>query len=148
LIQHLKVRRVTIAARRPARATRLIHELQDRMPPARLASAAFRPVVDLEEALSQATLVVNATPIGTGSDSKSRVLPKGAHLRPGAIAFDLIYKPRPTSFAREARLAGANRVIDGWPMLIAQAEAAFRLWTGRGFPADVRRTLLKRRQLP
>ena len=148
LLSTLKMRSVTIATRRPTQASRLIHGLQDRMPPAGLASAAFRPVSDLDAVLSKATLVVNATPIGTPSSRKDRVLPKSAHLQPGAIAFDLVYKPRPTSFTREARHAGCLTVIDGWPMLVAQAEAALTLWVGRRFPTGVLRSLLNIRQLP
>lgn len=148
LLTHFKMASVTIASRRPAQARRLIHELQDRMPPAPLASAAFRPVSDLKDSLSRASLVVNATSIGTQTGAKDRVLPDGARVRPNAIGFDLVYRPRPTQFCDELRRAGAKTVIDGWPMLIAQAESAFQVWTGCKFPASVRSSLLKLRQLP
>ncbi len=148
LLNHLGMASVTIAARRPVQATRLIHGLQDRMPPARLASAAFRPVTDLSHSLSHAELIVNATPIGTEGKTRDLVLPVGVKLRPTAIAFDLVYRPRPTQFSSEARQAGCKTVIDGWPMLVAQAEAAFLLWSGIQFPTSVRRSLLRLRQLP
>lgn len=148
LLRHLAMRGVTIAARRPARARRLINQLQDRMSPPSVASAAFRPAADLHDALSHAKLIVNATPLGTGSAMGEVPLPKGTRLHPGTIAFDLVYQPRPTFFNRAARRAGCRITIDGWPMLIAQAEAAFRLWTGRRFPATVREKLLCRETLP
>ena len=148
LLKHFGVRGITIAARRPVQARQLIHDVQDRMPPARVASAAFRPVADFSEALARATLVVNATPIGSGTKKEERLLPKGVQFHSGAIAFDLVYRPRPTLFCRAAEDLGIRSIIDGWPMLIAQAEVAFRLWTGRGFPPNVRRQLLNTRQLP
>lgn len=148
LLNHLKMATVTIAARRPAQATRLIHGLQDRMPPARLASAAFRPVSNLSETLKLAALIVNATTIGTTGTAGERVLPGQARLDKNCVAFDLVYRPRPTLFSIEASRAGCKSVVDGWPMLIAQAEAAFQLWTGKHFPAQVRQSLLSLRQLP
>jgi len=148
LLKHFGMRGVTIAARNRARSRRLIHDLQDRMPPASLASAAFQPAADLSEALARATLVVNATPLGATPSKCASPLPKGTRLRRETIAFDLVYRPRPTSFSLDARRAGCGATIDGWPMLVAQAEAAFRLWTGRGFPPAVRRDLMKARKLP
>jgi len=148
LLNHLGMASVTIAARRQSQATRLIHGLQDRMPPAQLASAAFRPATDLNYSLSHADLIVNATPIGTQGKSRDLVLPAGVKMRPTAIAFDLVYRPRPTQFSMEARRGGCRTIIDGWPMLVAQAEAAFQLWTGRKFLTSVRLSLLSHRQLP
>ncbi|HWO58248.1 MAG TPA: shikimate dehydrogenase [bacterium] len=148
LIEEFRMARVTIAARHPAAARRLIHDLQDRMSPAHLTTAAFAPARDLQEALLAAALVVNATPVGTAGTPATRLLPRGTRLRSATIAFDLVYRPRPTLFAREARAAGCRRIIDGWPMLIAQAEAAFRRWTGRAFPVRTRTTLLRLPHLP
>lgn len=148
LLNHLRMGSVTIAARRSSQAKRMIHELQDRMPPAPVASAAFRPVADLNRALSSATLIVNATTIGTDSGSAERVLPQGVRLRSDVIGFDLVYRPRPTLFSRQIRAAGARTIIDGWSMLVAQADSAFALWTGRRFPTSVRKSLLALRQLP
>jgi shikimate dehydrogenase len=148
LIEEFQMARVTIAARHPVAARRLIHDLQDRLSPAHLATAAFAPARDLQEALSAAALVVNATPVGTPGTPATRLLPHGTRLRSATVAFDLVYRPRPTRFGREAKAAGCRQVVDGWPMLIAQAEAAFRRWTGRAFPVRTRTTLLRLPHLP
>lgn len=148
LLSQFELRSITIAARRPTQARRLIHDLQDRMPPARLASGAFRPIGDLEDALAGASLVVNATPIGGPGEGTANPFPNGTQLRSDAIAFDLVYRPRPTVFSNLARRAGCRTVIDGWPMLLAQAESAFVLWTGRSFPRKVSQELLKLKKLP
>jgi shikimate dehydrogenase len=75
-------------------------------------------------------------------------LPTGIRLAPDVLAFDLVYRPRPTAFTSAAKKAGCSIVIDGWPMLIGQADAAFRLWTGRSFPEKIRRELLTMKALP
>lgn len=148
LLSQLGMRNVTVAARRPAQARRLIHELQDRMPPARLASGAFRPVGNLEDALAGSTLVVNATPIGGPGEGEAKLFHNDTKLRSDVIAFDLVYRPRPTGFSTMARRAGCRTVVDGWPMLLAQANAAFALWTGRTFPRDISRMLSNLKKLP
>lgn len=148
LLSRLGMRNVTIAARRPAQARRLIHELQDRVPPPALASGAFRPVGELRDALANAALVVNSTPIGTGHTHLTGLIPRGTRFRPGALTFDLVYRPRPTAFSIAAHRAGCRTSIDGWPMLIAQADAAFLLWTGKKFPRAVSRKLLNLKKLP
>lgn len=148
LLSRLGMRTVTIAARRPAQARRLIHDLQDRMPPPVLASGAFRPVGNLHDALANAALVVNATPIGTGHTHTTALFPHGTRLQAGALAFDLVYRPRPTAFSIAARRAGCGTAVDGWPMLIAQAEAAFSLWTGKKFPREASRKLHNLKKLP
>ncbi len=52
---------------------------------------------------------------------------------PEQVVYDLVYGPGPTAFLARARAAGC-RTIDGLAMLQAQAEAQFRLFTGREPP--------------
>jgi shikimate dehydrogenase len=74
--------------------------------------------------LSDADLVVNATPIGMGTDEIPVEIDR---LRPGAAVLDLVYGPRETSFVRSARDAG-HRSSDGLRMLLHQGAHAFTLW--------------------
>jgi len=72
-------------------------------------------------------VVINAT-----SASLSGVvppLPPGV-FAPGALAYDMVYADRPTSFLAAAAKAGAATTVDGLGMLIAQAAEAFFLWRG------------------
>ena len=58
----------------------------------------------LPELLADSDLVVNATPIGTGSDES----PVPASLLRGDLAvLDLVYRPSPSRLVRDARAAGA-----------------------------------------
>jgi shikimate dehydrogenase len=85
--------------------------------------------------------VANATPVGSANLKGKSPLPRGLAPAKGAVVFDLIYHPNPTPFLRDARRRGC-KVVNGWPMLVGQAEAAFRIWTGRGFPVKTRQALL------
>jgi shikimate dehydrogenase len=108
--------RVTIYNRHMPRAQRLA----DRFPA--VASAA----ASLEEALHDATLVVNSTPVGM-RDSAHPV-PIGA-LPPHAAVFDLVYRANETAWVTAARDAG-HRAADGIGMLVEQGALAFTRWFG------------------
>lgn len=94
----------------------------------------------LPSLLADADLLVNATPIGTGSDET----PVPAELlRSDLGVLDLVYRPTPTRLVREARAAGA-RAQGGAGMLLRQAVLSFELWTGRQAPAAVMAEALDR----
>lgn len=87
---------------------------------------------DAEEAAGVKDLVVNATPLGLGGED---ALP-GARFHRGQAVVDLIYSAGNTPLVTRARAAGA----DGWGglgMLVHQAIASFRIWTGQDPPAQV-----------
>ena len=54
----------------------------------------------------------------------------------GALVYDLVYNPRETRLLKEARSAGCA-TLDGLPMLVAQAERQFTLWTATPPPPGV-----------
>lgn len=74
-------------------------------------------------------IVVNATPLGTRGESEQETPAAAAQLAGVRLAYDLVYNPIETRFMREARKAGCV-VLNGLPMLVAQAAAQFKLWTG------------------
>ena len=88
---------------------------------------------DLPSLLTDADLLVNATPIGTGSDEMP--VDPGL-LRPDLAVLDLVYRPSPTRLVREARERGAL-AQGGAGMLLSQAVLSFELWTGRSAPVAV-----------
>ena len=45
------------------------------------------------------------------------------------LAYDLFYSAKKTAFMQEALAAGAEKVSDGWGMLVEQGAESFRLWT-------------------
>ena len=83
-----------------------------------------------------AALVINATTLGLGGGPGPEV--KLDRLAPGAVAFDMVYRPLRTEFLDRA--AGAGLVtVDGLAMLIGQARPSFEALFGVPPPAiDVR----------
>jgi 3-dehydroquinate dehydratase/shikimate dehydrogenase len=82
-------------------------------------------------------LVINTTPLGTRGERETQTPAAAAQLRGARAAYDLVYNPRETRFMREAREAGCEIIVGGLPMLVAQAAAQFKLWTGQDAPLDV-----------
>ena len=90
-------------------------------------SWSFYSYADVNEALKNAFLVVNATSLGmTGAQSLPVSLAK-ASLAAHAIVFDSVYTPRQTPLLREAQSLGYHGV-GGLGMLIHQARLSFAHW--------------------
>ncbi|AFY72937.1 shikimate 5-dehydrogenase [Synechococcus sp. PCC 7502] len=92
---------------------------------------------DLEHLLPSAGLVVNSTPIGMGHDLGSPLTASQLGLIPqGAIAYDLIYTPRPTKFLQMSEAQGLV-TIDGLKMLLHQGAIALEFWIEKPAPIAV-----------
>lgn len=81
-------------------------------------------------------LIVNTTSVGMGRLEINSVLDVRPFAHPKTIVYDLIYNPSETHFLKTAREADI-KTINGLPMLIYQAEEAFRIWTGRRFTKEL-----------
>jgi 3-dehydroquinate dehydratase / shikimate dehydrogenase len=81
-------------------------------------------------------LVINATPLGTRGRHENETPVTAAQFQGARCAYDLVYNPPETPFMREARAAGCE-TIGGLMMLVAQAAAQFKLWSGEDAPLDV-----------
>jgi shikimate dehydrogenase len=83
------------------------------------------------EIVSDARLVVNATPLGSDG---GEALPE-LGLKSGQTVVDLNYQPSSTSLVEDARSVGAD-AWGGLGMLVHQAAASFRIWTGQPAPLE------------
>ena len=100
------------------------------------------PWASLPHLLEIAGLVINATPIGMGSDPHTPITAAEMSLLPSqAIAYDLIYTPRPTKFLQLAAARGLM-AIDGLEMLINQGAIALEFWLDQPVPIDIMRQAL------
>ena len=72
-------------------------------------------------------IVINSTSVST-QVGKSIGLPK-ALFSGTKLAYDLFYSAEKTVFMQEAFENGAEKVSDGWGMLVEQGAESFRLWT-------------------
>jgi shikimate dehydrogenase len=107
-------------------------------------------VVGPVDAIDDAALVVNATPVGmsmgpaSAGTGRSRphsalALPLDAtpsSFGPGQLVMDLVYVPLVTPLMEIAAAQGAA-MMNGLPMLVHQAGHQFRLWTGYEAPLAV-----------
>ena len=73
-------------------------------------------------------VLVNTTPLGGAAAPEESPLPGGPF--DGRLVYDLTYRRGSSPLLRAARAAGC-RVLDGLPMLVAQAERQFEWWVGR-----------------
>jgi len=98
---------------------------------------------ELPTLLPHANLLVNTTPVGMAPHAvRSPLSPADVELlSPGAIAYDLIYTPRPTLFLQQAEAQGAV-TIDGLEMLVQQGAIALQQWLQHPVPVDVMRQAL------
>ncbi|MGH2746587.1 MAG: shikimate dehydrogenase [Actinomycetota bacterium] len=120
----LRASEVTIAARDEDRAR----------PLAELAAGSRVEVTSWARAAEMASdtdIVVNATPVGM--DGRDPI--PDASFGPGQVVVDLIYEPPSTPLVERARAAGAD-AWGGLGMLVHQAAASLRIWTGQDPPIE------------
>ena len=77
-------------------------------------------------------LIVNMSPVGMGSLKDKAPLSVKNISQAKTIVYDLIYNPARTLFLKEAEELGL-KAINGLTMLIGQAEASFKIWTGKTY---------------
>jgi shikimate dehydrogenase len=108
--------RVAIVARNATRADALVRRFPD----------VARMEKSVKRALSDATFVVNATPVGQHDEEQ----PVNVSLLARASAvMDLVYRRGGTPWVKAARERG-NRAADGLTMLLEQGALSFQRWFG------------------
>ncbi|HET7481470.1 MAG TPA: shikimate dehydrogenase [Actinomycetota bacterium] len=113
---------IAIAARDPKRAANL-SALADRVETLPWAEAAA--------AVPRCDIIVNATPATTGAGD----LLQDAAFNHEQEVVDLVYDPPTSRLVERARASGA-RAWGGLGMLVHQAAASFRIWTGQEPPIE------------
>jgi len=98
-----------------------------------IARAAPIGSTDWEEALAEADLAVNASPLGMKPSDPLPFPP--ARLPRSSFIFDLVYNPAETRLLRAARRIG-RRGRNGLGMLVHQAALSWELWTGEEAPLE------------
>ena len=73
------------------------------------------------------TLIINCTPLGTHPNTKAYPPIDYKQINSKHLLYDLIYNPEITAFMQKGKDKGA-RVLNGYQMLVEQAEASWSLW--------------------
>jgi len=81
-------------------------------------------------------LLINTTSLGTLGKDNLPELNLEKIMQPSGILYDLVYNPPSTAFLEQGR-AGGYVTINGLPMLLGQAAAAFKIWTGLDYPSEL-----------
>ena len=89
--------------------------------------ARVAPWQDRATAAKEARLIVNTTSLGMTGHEPLEMDLSGA--RPGAIVYDIVYRPLMTDLLRQAERLGLP-VVTGSGMLLHQARPAFQAWFG------------------
>jgi len=145
LLDRYRPARLTLVARRPEQAEALSADLDGCDATDALRVTTF---ADAGDAVRDSRLLVNATPLGMAPDRASQTpWPDASDLHDDQVAYDLVYTPEETRFLRAAAAQGAT-TIGGLDMLVEQAAAAYRQWTGRDMPTNAVRDALRARAEP
>lgn len=81
-----------------------------------------------EDMIQQHRLIVNCTPLGTYPDINQKPDIPYEGISSEHFLYDLVYNPAETAFLKEGIRRGA-KTCNGLPMLHAQAEAAWKIWS-------------------
>lgn len=100
----------------------------------------------LAQAMAQADVIINCTPIGMHPHEGASLVPVGL-FRPGQVVFDIVYTPLETKLLADARSRGLQ-AISGVEMFINQAVLQFRHFTGVDAPVEVMRRVVMERLNP
>jgi len=120
---------IRVVNRSPDRAEALLRALAPHVP-----GLSVGPLEALVDACAGADLVVQATSAGLTHGTTPPPLPWD-RLAAGAVAMDLVYRPRCTAFLAAADAAGLE-TIDGLEMLAGQAVGALAFFRDLPPPAD------------
>ncbi len=126
LATEIKAQQLTIANRTEEKAQKLAQQIAP-FTSAKIHSCTLNNIL-----VNRFDCIVNTTSVGMGAQVNQNILNVRAFAHSKTIVYDLIYNPAETLFLKIARLANLQ-TINGLPMLVYQAEEAFKIWTGRGF---------------
>jgi len=92
------------------------------------------PIDVFEHPMGQPEIIIQTTTLGFGEALNKSPVSDLSFFAKTQLAFDIIYTPWETVFMRQAKQSGVPQVINGFPMLVYQAMAAFNIWQKRFFP--------------
>lgn len=90
----------------------------------------------LYESIHESDILINATSVGMKTEEDESLVKDLSVYHEKLVVAEIIYNPTETKMMKDARAAGALKVIGGKGMLLWQGEEAFRLFTGYQMPVE------------
>ena len=126
------VERLVITDKIGERTESLVSRLRENIPDCPVYAVAMASK-EFAEAISESTLLINATPVGMNEGDPCVIDPD--YLHKDLFIYDVVYN-RETPLVGEARKRGI-KALGGIGMLIHQGAASFEIWTGQKAPVEV-----------
>ncbi|MWN06221.1 shikimate dehydrogenase [Gilliamella bombicola] len=89
----------------------------------------------------EAQIIINSTPLGMTGKFEDQTPYKQAWFKGKGVAYDIVYTPYNTRFRQEAEQAGWES-ISGREMFIGQANAQFKIWTGKNLSERAKQAVI------
>ena len=89
----------------------------------------------LKEEIASSYIFTNATGMGMKPLEGQTYIPDKSFLRKDLIVTDVVYAPAETALLKMAKEVGC-KTLNGFPMMLFQGAAAFKLWTNQDMPID------------
>lgn len=92
----------------------------------------------LKTKIKESYILINGTSVGMSPNTDACVIPDASYFHPELVVADVIYNPRETKLLTMAKEAGCD-TFNGMYMLLYQGAEAFRLWTGKEMPVELKK---------
>ncbi|ETI92954.1 MAG: Shikimate dehydrogenase 3 [Intestinibacter bartlettii DORA_8_9] len=89
----------------------------------------------LKEEIASSYIFTNATGMGMKPLEGQTYIPNKSFLREDLIVTDVVYAPAETALLKMAKEVGC-KTLNGFPMMLFQGAAAFKLWTNQDMPIE------------
>ncbi|MBU5336180.1 shikimate dehydrogenase [Intestinibacter bartlettii] len=89
----------------------------------------------LKEEIASSYIFANATGMGMKPLEGQTYIPDKSFLRKDLIVTDVVYAPAETALLKMAKEVGC-KTLNGFPMMLFQGAAAFKLWTNQDMPIE------------
>ena len=89
----------------------------------------------LKEEIASSYIFTNATGMGMKPLEGQTYIPDKSFLREDLIVTDVVYAPAETALLKMAKEVGC-KTLNGFPMMLFQGAAAFKLWTYQDMPIE------------
>ena len=89
----------------------------------------------LKEEIASSYIFTNATGMGMKPLEGQTYIPDKSFLREDLIVTDVVYAPAETALLKMVKEVGC-KTLNGFPMMLFQGAAAFKLWTNQDMPIE------------